>query len=497
MNHFHKLSLWLRRRRRTCFAAAGIAGLLVLTAFTFVHSRSVPFKPLPTEPEPALQWVFVTPNGEGSPSYQALFPTQEECAQLAGMPVELTFCTMEKFLNMNTAGLPVDLVTCWYTDSSFKRLETGGEFWPLQDLLDQQVPGFSLPKDFVLWCGNLLGKVYAYPHTDTVLSPEEPKQADTVLIARRDLLEKFHWERTDFEKKESVLEQLKTIRKTSPELTPCYLELSSLQQMFGASPVSGGEWEDPFFHPATLEALEYMNTLYRERLLSPDVFTLSVDTLLSQLEEGELFLASSSGLGRLLAQLPENHPILKQYEAISPIRSDSGREPAFANNFDEQYPSTLFLKDSPHPQAQARLLAGFYLQNMELSLQQEEALRAAGLKTLLDQQPKPQPASPEEPYVVPIVHYEILFSHYSNTRLAAVAERKTAYCQTQVVRLVEDCSPEEVEPEYNQIVQALQSGEYRLLLDWKQTRYQKALDLLEEPQLEFQPPEGETLSEGF
>ena len=117
MNHFHKLSLWLRRRRRTCFAAAGIAGLLVLTAFTFVHSRSVPFKPLPTEPEPALQWVFVTPNGEGSPSYQALFPTQEECAQLAGMPVELTFCTMEKFLNMNTAGLPVDLVTCWYTDS--------------------------------------------------------------------------------------------------------------------------------------------------------------------------------------------------------------------------------------------------------------------------------------------------------------------------------------------------------------------------------------------
>lgn len=60
MNHFHKLSLWLRRRRRTCFAAAGIAGLLVLTAFTFVHSRSVPFKPLPTEPEPALRWVFVT-----------------------------------------------------------------------------------------------------------------------------------------------------------------------------------------------------------------------------------------------------------------------------------------------------------------------------------------------------------------------------------------------------------------------------------------------------
>ena len=89
------------------------------------------------------------------------------------------------------------------------------------------------------------------------------------------------------------------------------MELSSLQQMFGASPVSGGEWEDPFFHPATLEALEYMNTLYRERLLSPDVFTLSEDTLLSQLEEGELFLASSSGLGRLLAPAAGKPPHLK------------------------------------------------------------------------------------------------------------------------------------------------------------------------------------------
>ena len=317
MNHFHKLSLWLRRRRRTCFAAAGIAGLFGLPRlplFTPTASLSSPF---PQNQSPVCSGCLSPPMDRAAPlTRRSSQPRRSAPSWLACLLSSPS--AHGKISKLNTAaGLPVDLVTCWYTDSSFKRLETGGEFWPLQDLLDQQVPGFSLPEDFVLWCGNLLGKVYAYPHTDTVLSPEEPEQADTVLIARRDLLEKFHWERTDFEKKESVLEQLKTIRKTSPELTPCYLELSSLQQMFGASPVSGGEWEDPFFHPATLEALEYMNTLYRERLLSPDVFTLSADTLLSQLEEGELFLASSSGLGRLLAQLPENHPILKPYEAIS------------------------------------------------------------------------------------------------------------------------------------------------------------------------------------
>ena len=74
-----------------------------------------------------------------------------------------------------------------------------------------------------------------------------------------------------------------------------------------------------------------MNTLYRERLLSPDVFTLSEETLLGQLGRGELFLVSSPQLGSLLSRLPEDHPILEQYVEVTPIHSDSGRNPAFAN----------------------------------------------------------------------------------------------------------------------------------------------------------------------
>ena len=232
--------------------------LLALAAFPLLRPRHMPFEVVRTEESPTLQWAFITPYGEGGKACRALCPTEASCAALAGMPVEITFCTMEKFLNMTAAGVPVDAVTCWYTDPSFKRLETTGAAWALQDLLDRELPGFTLPEDFVRWCGNMREKVYAYPHTSTILTEDTSASAGTVMIARRDMLEKFHWTDADFQEKAQVLEQLKTIRKTEPALVPCYLEFSSLQQMFGAAAVSDGEWTDVFFHPATLEALEYM-----------------------------------------------------------------------------------------------------------------------------------------------------------------------------------------------------------------------------------------------
>ena len=126
-----------------------------------------------------------------------------------------------------------------------------------------------------------------------------------------------------------------------------------------------------------------MNTLFRERLLSRDVFTLSQESLLRQLQNGEIFLAASPSLGKLLSLLPESHPIWEQYEILSPILSDSGREPALSNNFEEQYVSTLFVKNSTQSQFQARLLAAFYLQNMEPSPEQKNALERSGLGDLL------------------------------------------------------------------------------------------------------------------
>lgn len=223
-----------------------------------------------------------------------------------------------------------------------------------------------------------------------------------------------------------------------------------------------------------------MNTLFRERLLSRDVFTLSQESLLRQLQNGEIFLAASPSLGKLLSQLPESHPIWEQYEILSPILSDSGREPALSNNFEEQYVSTLFVKSSTQSQFQARLLAAFYLQNMEPSPEQKNALERSGLGDLLKNAEPMKPIGIDSQYTVPIIHYEILFSLYSNTRLATADERKQKFLENQIVNLVEDCSADEIAPTYARLVNELQKGDYKLLDTWKKQQYQKAISILQE-----------------
>ena len=182
----------------------------------------------------------------------------------------------------------------------------------------------------------------------------------------------------------------------------------------------------------------------------------------------------------MLSLLPESHPIWEQYEILSPILSDSGREPALSNNFEEQYVSTLFVKSSTQSQFQARLLAAFYLQNMEPSPEQENALDRSGLGDLLKNAEPMKSIGIDSQYTVPIIHYEILFSLYSNTRLATADERKQKFLENQIVNLVEDCSADEIAPTYARLVSELQRGDYKLLDTWKKQQYQKAISILQE-----------------
>lgn len=92
-----------------------VAPLLVgLTAVCFlcfvILSFSIP-KPSPfqlaaSEEGNALKWVFITPYGETDSSYNTLFPSQEDCASMAGTPVDLSFCTMEKYFEHDSSGHP-------------------------------------------------------------------------------------------------------------------------------------------------------------------------------------------------------------------------------------------------------------------------------------------------------------------------------------------------------------------------------------------------------
>lgn len=478
-NDKQRKSLFPYKLAQTLVGLIAICFLIVCIRSPSTSSPS-PFQTTSSEKETALKWIFITPYGETDSSYAELFLSQEDCTELAGTPVELSFCTIEKYLNMTASGISADVVTCWYTDSNFKRLETTGTTWSLQDLLNKEIPGFTLPENFIRWCGNFQGDVYAYPHTGTILSEDTSPKSAAAMIGRKDILEKIHWDSQQPLSKAYCLEQLKAVRKAYPELIPCYVELPSLQQMFGVTADTGTAWEDPFFHPGTLESLEFMNTLFRERLLSRDVFTLSQESLLRQLQNGEIFLAASPSLGKLLSLLPESHPIWEQYEILSPILSDSGREPALSNNFEEQYVSTLFVKSSTQSQFQARLLAAFYLQNrkQDFVVNDRNSVLAVNADRfhrlcILEQISKPGALQS-------ILLFGRRLSLYSNTRLATADERKQKFLENQIVNLVEDCSADEIAPTYARLVSELQRGDYKLLDTWKKQQYQKAISILQE-----------------
>ena len=225
------------KQRKSLFPyklAQTLVGLIAVCFLIFcIRSPSTsspsPFQTTSSEKETALKWIFITPYGETDSSYADLFLSQEDCTELAGTPVELSFCTIEKYLNMTASGISADVVTCWYTDANFKRLE-----------------------NFIRWCGNFQGDVYAYPHTGTILSEDTSIKSAAAMIGRKDILEKIHWDSQQPLSKAYCLEQLKAVRKAYPKLIPCYVELPSLQQMFGVTADTGTAWEDPFFHPGTL-----------------------------------------------------------------------------------------------------------------------------------------------------------------------------------------------------------------------------------------------------
>ena len=258
---------------------------------------------------------------------------------------------------------------------------------------------------------------------------------------------------------------------------PSYIDLLSLQQMFGARAWDQeGDWQDVFFQEEALEALEYMNRLYGERLLSEDVFTMTKSYLLSQLREEKVFLAATAPLYSLLQTLPEDDPIWDSYEIVGPMDPDSGKEFQFRQNYDEQYASSFFLADSAFPEAQARLLLGFYRQNMDFTAEQRQAAEDAGFGEIPESAPK-APAAPGgvyERYAQHCLPYEILFAHYADTRLANTFESVEGYRQVQTVRMVVSTPPRDVEQIYRETLLEMTNRGHDLMVQWKRNKYRQA-----------------------
>lgn len=465
-------------KRLLLIGALLIPGVFALLFGALAGTEEPAFQALTAPPLPKLQWVFITRGGGELSEYDCLLPTPRRLEELAGVPVEATVCTADKFMNLIAADAGLDIATQCYANPKLKRFEMKME--DLQDLLDRELPGFQLPQRFRDWCGNTKGNVYAYPH---IPGKGEDPCAGVVMLANRKLMEDCSISGSSFANKDDALRALKAIRKARSDVIPSYMDLITLQQMFGARVQDqDGDWQDVFFQEETLEALKYMNLLYSERLLSQDVFTMTQRYLLSQLREEKVFLAATGPLYSLLQSLPEDDPIWEKYEIVGPTVPDSGKDFRFWRNYGEQYASTIFLADSEYPEVQARLLLWFCCQNMELSKEQRQAAEAAGLAELLNTAPSRSaaPGGVYERYAQPAVPYEVMFAHYADTRLSNTFEAVESCRQTQVVRIVVSTPQSEVEQIYRETLLEMENRGHDLMVQWKQNKYRQAMLLATE-----------------
>lgn len=484
------LPAWKRNRMRQYLILALLLCLLLVFSLFFASrydsGSTTTFELLDNDGEEKLTWYFVTKSGSTFEEDLSLLPSEEALEELAGVPVQREVCTADKFLNLAAASSPVDVLTSCYMDPKLKRFETSGKIWNLERLAENNFPGFRFPESFIEWCGNTKNDVYAYPHTKTVTEEDKTPTSGVAMLVQKEKREEYFSASSTFGTKGAVVDALKVIRKNEPNMVPCYLDLPSLQQMFGARMENeDGTWQEKFFEPETLEGLEYLNKLYRERMLPQELFTLTEGALLSQLREGKVFLVSTDALYSILQCLPEDDPVWQNYEPAGPIRSDSGKIFQFRRNYDEQYASTMFFLDSPYESVQARLMIRFYARNMKFTPIQQEALAQSGLSQWVKHLPKPEPEEDSfHTFAVPTIPYEILFSHYADTRLATIYDRTENYQSAQIIKMVLSNSPEEVKRIYSETLQEMQNGDYELLENWKENRYQKAEELAELKQQE-------------
>lgn len=148
-----------RGKRLLLIGALLIPGVFALLFGALAGTEEPAFQALTAPPLPKLQWAFITRGGGELSEYDCLLPTPRRLEELAGVPVEATVCTADKFMNLIAADAGLDIATQCYADPKLKRFEMKME--DLQDLLDRELPGFQLPQRFRDWCGNTKGNVYA------------------------------------------------------------------------------------------------------------------------------------------------------------------------------------------------------------------------------------------------------------------------------------------------------------------------------------------------
>lgn len=302
-----------------------------------------------------------------------------------GVSVDISSGTIDKLNAMIASNdLPDILVMpAWNTRSQRSLLESNDKVWDLNELIQKYAPNFNPPKSMVNWYKNPNGKWYAM--VNYFAAPENMKEGNynsshIINYARKDLMNQLGLKPTDFETQDGYVNALKKVKDAN--LT--YNGLKVATWYSGPSDIYGaaldfaeqfgrafedkqGNLVDERMNPKLLEAILFLNRLYREGVLPNDQFTLKSDQISNKIKTGSLFSFTRTGNNGSNMQALFAADNKAEFIPLKPIKGSDGAPTHLMSTSSTGWTVSLINKSAKHPERIIRFFDYLY-SNEEVQL---------------------------------------------------------------------------------------------------------------------------------
>ncbi|TVQ28746.1 MAG: extracellular solute-binding protein [Spirochaetaceae bacterium] len=217
----------------------------------------------------------------------------------------------ERLNAMIAAGDLPDIVTIGWYEEQFPLLQSSGMVRPLTRLIDEYAPTFwdIIPESMKLWYTYEDGNWYGFPGffwAPEHITEETFLETNQGMIARQDLMEQLGIVPEDFTTQDRMIEALRKVRDANityngRRVTP--VNLGNLATSWHSVMINfpdffaipredrDGNLVDRRYHPKFLEAMQFINLMYREGFISRDNFTMQRAQVEEAISAGAVFLA--------------------------------------------------------------------------------------------------------------------------------------------------------------------------------------------------------------
>ncbi|AEE96520.1 extracellular solute-binding protein [Mahella australiensis] len=291
----------------------------------------------------------------------------------------------EKLNAMIAGGTLPDIVTLWWASPQFKLMVQGGLVYSINELSEKYAPELMtiLPKSMIethkFPDGNLYGIVSFFWAPEEMDPEKNYWETNAGILARQDIMDQLGITRNDFSTQEGAINALKKVKDSDIKYQGVKVEPMTfgaegmdavdltLPAFFGV-PMEDeqGNYIDQRLHPKYLEVVKFANRLYREGLVSKEVFTSQRQQIEEKIKSGSVF-SFLGNVGDYQGPMYDLYKLDKKakFVTVEPIRSNDGSDPVRIES-GIGWNTTCVTKQSKHPDRAIRFLEFLYSEEGDL-----------------------------------------------------------------------------------------------------------------------------------